>query len=188
MTGETEMNGDALMEYFQPLHEFLREENRRFEEDEMREVLVQYNLEASEFCNRRQNAEWNAITDLESAEKEDVYSEAIRESAEFAKAQYAAYFDGINHEEFVDVSLQRQLRYLSKLGTDILDSDRLTELRSTNARMELIYNSAKVCPYDGQDCNLITEGLALNPGNYILLLQSKANMSLRTLFFQVSKL
>lgn len=169
MTGETEMNGNALMEYFQPLHEFLREENRRLEEEDMRDFLEQYNLDASEVCNRKQNAEWNAITDLENEEKEAAYNEAIRESAAFAKAQYYEHFDGLDHEVFTDVSLQRQLRYLSKLGTDILDDERLSQLRSTNARMELIYNSAKVCPFDSQNCNLITEGLALNPGNYNIL-------------------
>lgn len=35
--------------------------------------------------------------------------------------------------------------------------------------MEQIYNTAKVCPFTKQDCNLETEGLTLEPELYDIL-------------------
>lgn len=37
------------------------------------------------------------------------------------------------------------------------------QLTKTMSTMEGIYNTAKICPFNKQDCNLSTEGLTLDP-------------------------
>lgn len=53
MTGETELNADAILEYFEPLHEFLKVENQRLaSEDEVRQIFEKYNKEAIIYANK----------------------------------------------------------------------------------------------------------------------------------------
>lgn len=164
MTGERTINGAALMEYFRPLHEHLKVANRQDELKAIKEQLGTHHQEAVQFCTALQNAEWDMSTDLGNAEKEEQYLLQIQFSASFAKNQYNTYFKDLNPDDYADdESVSRQLKYLTKLGTDILTPERLVELRNTNAAMSLVYNQATVCPFDRQDCDETVDGMPLNP-------------------------
>lgn len=64
---------------------------------------------------------------------------------------------------YTDLSVQRQLGILKNLGTAALDDTDLTELNGVINRMSTIYNNARICPFEKQNCNLQTEGLTLDP-------------------------
>jgi len=49
------------------------------------------------------------------------------------------------------------------MGTAALDDDRFNLLTSIRTNMSGIYNKAKICPYDKQECDLETEGWTLDP-------------------------
>lgn len=161
MTGEREISTYGLLEFFQPLYIFLKNEN---DKREMSEILDQYNTEASIYCNRLVLADWAVTTDLLSDEKQQQFIEAIQANADFLKSQHSLYFESISLDDFTDEGIRRQLKYLKNLGTDALSSDRLRDLRETNTAMENIYNTAKICPFDDQNCNLSSDGWSLNPG------------------------
>ena len=57
LTGEKDIDAGALLEYFKPLHDFLKEEN-------MKETLKQYDEEVKEIANKQIEAEWNVATDV----------------------------------------------------------------------------------------------------------------------------
>ena len=49
------------------------------------------------------------------------------------------------------------------MGTAALDDEKFNLLTRTRTSMSGIYNSAKICPYEKQVCNLDTEGWTLDP-------------------------
>ena len=151
------------MEYFAPLLTFLTEENKKLDVEAVRTRLLEHNVEASLYCNTLVKADWDVTTDLENLEKQAILSEQIKVNAQFMKQQYEIFKD-YKLEDFNDIDIQRQLQFLSVLGTDILEDADLDALRAANTQMELIYNTAKVCPFTNQNCNLDTQGLPLDPG------------------------
>lgn len=165
MTGKQKIDGTALIEYFKPLKTYLEKANAKSAEEEiMRQTLRTYSTTGVNFCNSLVTADWNVATDIENADKQEALIEAMQSNAAWVKEQHAQHFQ-VNYTDYDDVDISRQLRYLSKLGTDILNDAELRELRETNSKMETSYNTAKVCPYTNQNCNRATEGLILNPGN-----------------------
>lgn len=170
LTGETEITSIAIWEFFQPLYEFLKNENLNRETAEMAEILKQYNIDASKHCTRLRLAEWAVTTDLQSEEKELNLIEAIQEYANFSKTHHTIYFRDVNLEDYTDENTRRQLLYLKNLGTDILSDTRLRELRDINSKMENIYNTAKICPFGNKNCDLELVGWSLNPGKYICII------------------
>lgn len=126
-----------------------------------------YNTNASKLCNDLVNAEWDAVTDLASTEKEQAYIQAAEKNAEFKKTQYHTLIKPLIGQQFSDAKIQRQIKLLSNLGTDILDDNSLNNLTGIVLKMVQVYNMAKVCPYDNQMCDLNVDGMNLDPGLYI---------------------
>ncbi|KAK9718272.1 Angiotensin-converting enzyme [Popillia japonica] len=58
-----------------------------------------------------------------------------------------------------DEELKRQVMFLRVLGDAALDEESLSELTAAVSSMSSIYNTAKVRPYEKQQCDLDTEGL-----------------------------
>lgn len=52
---------------------------------------------------------------------------------------------------------------LKNIGTSALSDDDLNSLTRTRTNMSGIYNSARICPYNNQQCTLETQGLTLDP-------------------------
>lgn len=182
ITGETELTAKALLEYFEPLQKFLKEENRRLEkEDEVRQILEQHNVVASDQCTKLVTAEWNVETDINNKTKQELLAQAVAENARFTKEQFDTHFRNLSQISFVDEKIQRQVLYLSKLGVDILDENRMSELLNVRKNMERVYSNAKFCDYGKPNCNLDTEGLTLDPGMYGT--QNSMFHSMSTMYF-----
>jgi peptidyl-dipeptidase A len=122
LTGETEINAKALLEYFAPLQTFLKKQN------DMSEVLDRYEDEASLMCNKMVKAEWDVATDSNSEAKQDVLAETVLEGARFSKEAFETNFKGIKPEDYTNELVQRQLKYLTILGRDVLDETDLNNV------------------------------------------------------------
>jgi peptidyl-dipeptidase A len=65
LTGENEVSAKALLEYFNPLYEFLKTQNEIIRQNlEMQAVLETYDEEAALLCNANVKASWNVQTDV----------------------------------------------------------------------------------------------------------------------------
>lgn len=124
LTGEQEMSAAAILEYFAPLQEFMKKQN------DMREALDTFETEASLECNKLVIAEWDVATDTDSTEKEERLTEAVLEYARFSRQMYDEHFKDVTPEDYVDESVQRQLKFLTKLGRDILEEEELNNVSS----------------------------------------------------------
>lgn len=168
ITGESEMNASALLEYFKPLQDFLKTENQRLaNEDEVRKNLARYNKEAAIMENKLKLADWDQITDLNNKTKEEYYSKIVAENAKFSKQQYELYFHDLKPDDFTDEKLRRQILYVTNLGTDALNETRLLNLTNAKAEMVKIYNNAMFCSYLKPNCTK-DEMLTLDPGERCL--------------------
>ncbi|PNF19925.1 hypothetical protein B7P43_G11508 [Cryptotermes secundus] len=138
--------------------------NTRVTEDEMIEILEQYETSASQKCRDYNLAAWNYNTDVENASKVEELTAQTLEFAKFEKEQWQLHFSNVSWENFQNETVKRQLRTLSVLGVSALDDAELSELNGRETAMTTIYSSAKICPYNKQECDLATEGLSLDPG------------------------
>lgn len=165
ITGEKELRTEPLIEYFHPLREFLKRENPRLKlEWETREKLEDYDVVATEQCNKLQIAEWNFITDINNKTKQEIRAQAIIENAKFQVDEYNKHFRHLKLEQFEDNSIKRQLLYISKLGVNKLEESKLNEWSNLKSKMENTYNNAVFCPYSKQQCDLSTEAVSFDPG------------------------
>jgi peptidyl-dipeptidase A len=163
LTGSDEMSSSALVEYFKPLYDFLKEENRKTRIQRMSSMLDEYEIEGSEMCNKLVNADWEVATDTDNEKAKDVYAQTVLENQKFTQSWYDSTFKDANPDDFSDKLVKRQLKYLTKLGRDALDPTDLTELTRTITAMTNIYDKAEICPFDKQDCTADTDKLPLEP-------------------------
>lgn len=88
----------------------------------MRQVLNKYESEASFQCNRVAKARWNVATGSNNNNtNHEVLAKALAEKNEFDKQHYTKHFNGLNHSDYIDENIQRQVLYLSQPGTNTLD-------------------------------------------------------------------
>ena len=125
LSGESEMSAAALLEYFAPLQTFLKKQN------DMRDVLDTYNEEAAVEFNKQVHAEWDVATDTENTAKQEAREAAVLEGAKFSKKYHEEVFKNLKPEDYTDESIQRQLKYLTKLGRDALEEADLSEVRKS---------------------------------------------------------
>lgn len=162
LTGSPNMSASALLEYFKPLYDFLIEENSKTEE--MDAFLKDYEVEGSKMCNEMVKAEWGVATDSNNAANKEIHRQAILKNNNFTRQWHTKAFAGITNLDRYPLDIKRQLNQLTKLGRDALSTIDLTELTDTQSGIENIYNIAKVCPFEKQDCNLTSsEALSLEP-------------------------
>lgn len=158
------MTADALLEYFKPLHDFLKEANKKLAiEDEVRQLLTQYNENASKECTKLTLADWDKTTDLKNETKQQIYQKAVSENAAFTKEQYKLHFSHYNVDDFADENVRRQIKILKDLGKEALDEPDLLKLTENIEKMVQIYNTATFCSYHKQNCSE-NERLTLDPG------------------------
>lgn len=153
------------MTYFKPLQTFLKAEIAKLQkEDDFRQVLDHYEVDATAQCNKLVKAEWAVATDINNNTKQDILNKVVAEYAQFAKNQYDLHFKGLKPGDFSDESLQRQVTELTRLGTSALDEQKLNELMQVKSNLEKFYNNAKFCDYHKPNCDLSKEALTLDPG------------------------
>lgn len=165
ITNQTQYSASSLLTYFKPLQTFLKTQIAKLKkEDEFRQKLYKYEVEATAQCNKMVKAEWGVATDLNNNTKHEILNKAVNEGARFAKEQHALHFNGLKPQDFIDESLQRQVDQLNKLGTSALDEQKLNELVEVKAKLEKFYNNAEFCDYKKPNCDLSKEALTLDPG------------------------
>lgn len=165
MTGDGAVSAVAIKEYFNPLYDYLKEENKRLaKEDELRGHLIEFDAIAAPANNKLQTAEWNHITDLKSDAKAELREKAVREYAAFHRQQYDNFKDQFDQMDGLsDDKLRRQLVRMKNLGINALSNEHLTELANVKTEMEAIYNEAQFCSYLQPNCSKDAE-MTLNPG------------------------
>lgn len=173
MTDNAEMSADAFLEYFKPLQDFLKDANQRLaKEDEVRQILAKYNVDATKQCTKLQLADWDKTTDLNNATKQQIYQKAVAENAAFAKQQYQLHFSHYNADDFSDENVRRQVTLLKRLGKDALNESDLLKLTEHIEKMVKIYNTATFCGYDKPNCS-DSERLTLDPGTISVFVEKE---------------
>lgn len=158
LTGSEEMTADAILEYFKPLQDFLKEQN------DISDKMDKYNEEAAVIYNKMVKAEWAVATDTENSEKKTEHEKVVLESAEFSRKYYDDLFSKMAPTDVTNELNKRQLKYLTKLGRDKLTNEKLSQLTQTINKMEEVYNTATICPFDKKDCDLKSkDALTLDP-------------------------
>ncbi len=109
-------------------------------------------------------ADWNYNVDINDANAA-ASTQAKLEIAAYDKEVWVNYINVFDLDSFEDENLVRRLEKLKVLGESALPDDDVETLSNTVNEMVNIYNTARVCPYDNQDCDEETEGLPLEPGN-----------------------
>lgn len=61
---------------------------------------------------------------------------------------------------------------MKDIGTSALSDTDLTDLNAVKNRMTTVYNSARICPFSKQDCDLAVEGFTLDPEIELLMASS----------------
>lgn len=164
MTNATEVSAKPLLTYFKPLQEFLKQQIPLLKkDDEVRQLLSRYEVDATAQCNKLQKAEWGVVTDLNNNTKHEILTKTVLENAKFSKDQYERNFRQLKASDYIDERIRRQISNLNKLGTDALDEAALNEFTEVKANLEKIYNNAVFCGYHKPDCNLATDALTLDP-------------------------
>lgn len=97
----------------------------------------------------------------------------ILEYAAFRKGKFDQYFKNANISSFTDPVVKRKLQILKDIGTAALSDTDLTALNAAKNRMSTVYNNAKICPFAKPNCNLVTEGLTLDPEIELLMASSE---------------
>jgi len=147
--------------------------NTKITEEEMIQVLAEYEVSASQKCTTYVQADWNYNTDVENETKVEELNTQALAFAQFEKEQWELHFSNVSWEDFQNETVQRQVRILSVLGVSALDDKDLSELNARQTAMTTIYSAAMICPFDKQQCDLATEGLSLDPGIEEVISQSR---------------
>uniref|UniRef100_A0A1B0D1L8 Angiotensin-converting enzyme n=1 Tax=Phlebotomus papatasi TaxID=29031 RepID=A0A1B0D1L8_PHLPP len=164
ITGSRDMDASALLEYFQPLYEFLKVENENLRNEAMQQMLQEYDVEAQVEGAKMVHSSWAVSTNVGNTAIQEQYNQAVIDYAAFSKRKYDELFRGINPDDYTDESVQRQLLYLTNQGISILPEDPLRIRTQALLRMESLYSDAVICPYSNTNCNLQTdEVLTLDP-------------------------
>ncbi|KAH3705131.1 angiotensin-converting enzyme-like [Dreissena polymorpha] len=173
ITGSPKMSTAALKEYFQPLTDWLINENKGHKvgwdnsscpklPEHFRkypsaaEFLEYYNTEASRVMTRTVEAQWNYGSNITDYNQEVLVNVSL-EQADFAKRMYH-HANQFNWKDINDPNVRRQFEKIINIGTSALDDKvQLKQMADMQARIEGIYGKAKVQMSDGRT-------LALEPG------------------------
>ncbi|XP_066520226.1 angiotensin-converting enzyme [Hoplias malabaricus] len=174
--GTDRMNASALMEYFQPVIEWLGKENNKTEETlgwpdfdwtppvpegypedavnkftdetQAKKFLAEYNSTAETVWNAYTEASWAYNTDINEKNKQIMLDKNL-EMANHTKT-YGKEARKYDTADFQDPSVKRILKKLSDLERAVLPDAELIEYNNLLASMETTYSVAKVCKNDSK--------------------------------------
>ncbi|XP_001845716.2 angiotensin-converting enzyme [Culex quinquefasciatus] len=171
LTGGREISGQALLEYFAPLYEFLQRENKKLKNAEMEEIIETYNQQFSVACNKQVKAQYATQVDVENITLRLELTEILNENTRFVQENYNKYFVDINMEDYENKEVQRQLQYLTQISINSLSSNDFNALNTALGKMQDIYSRTVICPFGKPEC---TEGqLSLDPHLYEIMAKSE---------------
>lgn len=172
LTGGRDISGQALLEYFAPLYEFLQTENKKLKQAEMESIIETYNEEYSVACNRQVKAQFATQVDVGNTTLQQELTEIMLENTKFVVENFDRHFAGVDISDYEKDDIRRQLQYLTQISVNRLSTEEFTALNTALGRMQTIYSSTKICPFDKQDCT-DTEGLSLDPDLYAVMTNSQ---------------
>uniref|UniRef100_A0A182R0V2 Angiotensin-converting enzyme n=1 Tax=Anopheles farauti TaxID=69004 RepID=A0A182R0V2_9DIPT len=170
LTGEREISGKALLEYFEPLYQFLQQENRKFKDAEMESIVDQYSEEYSSKCNRQVKAQFDTQVDVGNPLLQQQLTQILAENTQFVLENYNRYFAHVDPQDFSNPRVSRQLQFLTEISINKLPSADLGKLQTALGRMQNTYSSATICPYSDQQC--AADKLSLDPELYEIMAKS----------------
>jgi hypothetical protein len=136
-------------------------------------LAEKYEVEASKLANELAEAEWTYQTNV-TDENAAAAVEASIAWSNFTLKEWRETISQFDWESFDDSDLtKRQFKFLSYVGTAALSAVDLARYNQVLTEMQTIYSTAKICPYNKQNCNLESEGWALNPEMENVLATSK---------------
>lgn len=174
MTGDGKMDASAVLEYFEPLAQWLSEQNKlnndvlgwpdfdwrpqvpdgypngiekNTDESEAEDLIQKHNMTAGEVVNDYMEAMWAYNINITEHNKQvtmDQWLMISNHTMEFGLR--ARQFDSTG---FHSEATKRILRKLSDLGSAILPKGELIEYNNLLTDMELTYSVAKVCGANG---------------------------------------
>nr|XP_011423379.2 uncharacterized protein LOC105325490 isoform X2 [Crassostrea gigas] len=182
ITGQREMSAKAVLEYFQPLTDWLKKQNegeeigwtgacpgngRKRTAEVAKQWLKEYNTIAEQALYTISEVEWSYatnITDENSRKLVDarlVYAKFNKEAAQNASQLLRELDTSLSPTE------RRELKKISTIGTDALKNEtKLKQLNSLQSEIEGLYGKAKVCVGHGK-C------LPLEPDVYKIMATSR---------------
>ncbi|XP_058460866.1 angiotensin-converting enzyme-like isoform X2 [Malaya genurostris] len=170
LTGEREISAQALHEYFAPLQTFLIEQNKKFKNAEMEAIIERYNEQYSVACNRQVKAQFAMQVDVGNTTLQQELAQILKENTQFVLENFNKYFADVDISYYEKPIIRRQLEYLTQISVNRLSSDDFNALNSALGRMQSIYSSTLICPYDQQNCTSGT--MSLDPDLYGVMADS----------------
>ncbi|XP_069120840.1 angiotensin-converting enzyme-like [Argopecten irradians] len=168
VSGQRHIDASSLIKYFQPLYDWLTEQNMGesfgWNEDysaqtinEKANALVNsFNQKAEDVYRKEALARWNYVVNM-SSESQMIQINTILSTSEFAKT-VAGEVASIPWRELKDSYIRRQLKSMTDIGLYAMkNSAKLKRLYTLKSRIQNTYKKAKVCVAKGR-C------LSLNPG------------------------
>lgn len=132
-------------------------------EEEMKQILKQYDTEVRSYCNRQVQANWNVATDTENTAYQEEQNNMTLEYAKFRNEFYDQYFKDAQVQNYEDPKVRKQLTLLKDLGTAALPTSDLEDYNKVMRRMDAAYQLAEVCPYTDQNCASGSQKWTLDP-------------------------
>ncbi|KAI4458412.1 angiotensin-converting enzyme [Holotrichia oblita] len=155
MTGSREMSADALLEYFNPLHEFLIDANdQELTQEELEDyIYVDYQFAAVRELGAGRKVDWQFDLNMGTTRVAKLQSEL--ETAAFRR-YWRTFFADI---EYTQQDILDQLEEVNNLGDAALSNDTLSELTDYLIDWKLRYSGIRVCPFQNSNCVVQQQGL-----------------------------
>lgn len=152
LTNESEMSTDAMVEYFQPLYDFLVEENKHlYKEDLHRGKLHEFNKKLEELAYRANLLRWKvAYHDNGTLYRED-FEKASMQEVIFHKRQVIDYFREVNESDFRDECMRRQVSFIKQMHISALEPNELYERDMVLEDLQQVHMNAQICHYQDRD-------------------------------------
>ncbi|CAG0883552.1 unnamed protein product, partial [Darwinula stevensoni] len=129
---------------------------KSLDEDAARSFMKDYDVEASERCNRNALASWAYENGLNKENSQAASGENL--SPTLYRKEAWKNVTSFDWEEFRDPELKRLFKLLSILGTAALPDEKYTRLGELQNQMIDIYSMATICDHkDRSRCNLTLE-------------------------------
>ena len=90
--------------------------------------------------------------------------EALEKLLNYDKETWFHFVTQYDYDQFNDDTLKRRFDNMALLGIAAMTNESLSEYNGIVSGMTGVYGAGKVCPYQNQKCDLVTEGLTLEPG------------------------
>lgn len=131
LTGGQSISGNALLEYFAPLYDFLKKENEKMKNANMQTVVENYSKEYEVACNKQVKAQYATQVDVGNVTLLQELTEIMNENTKFVLDNYNRYFAQVKAEDYTEPELRRQLQYLTQISINHLPAEEFTAVSST---------------------------------------------------------